>query len=61
MDGSIGRGEGGCVYRAVDRITGQVYAVKQYWSIEKVGKEVALLLQIQHVSTDIRCDYHGHG
>ncbi|EQL03610.1 Serine/threonine-protein kinase domain protein [Ophiocordyceps sinensis CO18] len=48
LDGSIGRGEGGCVYRAVDRITGQVYAVKQYWSIEKVGKEVALLLQIQH-------------
>lgn len=48
--GELGRGDGGQVYRAVDRFTGQIYAVKQYWSRKDVRKEAALLSAIQHVS-----------
>ncbi|KAM4063809.1 kinase [Hirsutella rhossiliensis] len=48
LNGRIGDGDGGCVYRAVNRVTGDVYAVKRYWSSKDVRKEVALLSRIQH-------------
>ncbi|EQL03204.1 Protein kinase-like domain protein [Ophiocordyceps sinensis CO18] len=48
FNGELGRGHGGQVYRAVNRVTGEVYAVKKYWGSKDVRKEAALLSVIHH-------------
>ncbi|KAK5993881.1 Serine/threonine-protein kinase pakG [Cladobotryum mycophilum] len=44
----LGRGSGGCVYRAIHKVTGDVCVVKRYFHHDLAVDEVSALLKIKH-------------
>jgi hypothetical protein len=49
LDQPVGQGQGGRVYRAIKRKTGEVFAVKKYKDSGHIREEVSILSKIQHV------------